>query len=386
LSARGRRIALSGYYGFANAGDEAVLAGLIQSLRAASGPELEIDALSINPAETTATHGVGASHRYQVKALMASLRRADLLLSGGGSLLQDVTSAHGIFYYLGVVRLAQILGKKTMFIAQGIGPLIRPRSRQMVASVANRLNAITVRDEESLALLREIGVRRPSMEVTADPALLLTADSYSPKLGSQGTNSSPRIGGQGGRVGNGGQISVSLRPWTQSAESLPEMVARACAAGALGAGVTAVAMQPQSDFAPMEQFAREWRQTSDQQAVSLPASADAPLPLPDLLRAIGGSQMIVGMRLHALILAAAAGVPSAALSYDPKVGAFMRSTGQDDAVLDVRTAGQAALDDMIARVWRERDVRSERLHDVLPSLRAAAMRNAETALDLIQPR
>ncbi|MEO7716094.1 MAG: polysaccharide pyruvyl transferase CsaB [Capsulimonas sp.] len=374
MSARGRRIALSGYYGFANAGDEAVLAGLIQSLRAAGGPELEIDALSINPGETAATHGVTASHRYQVKDLMTSLRRTDLLLSGGGSLLQDVTSAHGIFYYLGVVRLAQILGKKTMFIAQGIGPLIRPRSRQMVASVANRLNAITVRDEESLALLREIGVRRPPMEVTADPALLLTA------------KSSPRIGGQGGRGGNGGQISVSLRPWTQSAESLPEMVARACAAGAPGAGVTAVAMQPQSDFAPMEQFAREWRQTSDQQAVSLPASADAPLPLPDLLRAIGGSQMIVGMRLHALILAAAAGVPSAALSYDPKVGAFMRSTGQGDAVLDVRTAGQAALDDMIARVWRERDVRSERLHDVLPRLRAAAMRNAETALDLIQPR
>ncbi|BDI28331.1 polysaccharide pyruvyl transferase CsaB [Capsulimonas corticalis] len=367
MSARGPRVALSGYYGFANAGDEAVLAGLIQSLRAGGGADLTIDALSIAPEETAATHSVTASHRYQVKALIESLRRADLLLSGGGSLLQDVTSAHGVFYYLGVVRLAQILGKKTMFIAQGIGPLIRPRTRRMVASVANRLDAVTVRDPESLALLREIGVSRPPMEVTADPALLLTS-----RAPSTGTRE--------------GQIAVSLRPWAQSAESLPEMVAKASAIGAPNARAIAVAMQPQSDFAPMEQFARQWRQTSDQQTVSLPASADAPLPLPDLLSAIGSSQMVVGMRLHALILAAAAGVPSAALAYDPKVGAFMRSTGQEDAVLDVHAADQAALDQTIARVWAERAERAGRLHEALPPLRASAMRNAEIALDLIRRR
>ena len=385
MSASGRRIALSGYYGFANAGDEAVLAGLIQSLRAAGGPELTIDALSIDPGETATTHGVAASHRYQVKALMGALRRADLLLSGGGSLLQDVTSAHGIFYYLGVVRLAQIMGKKTMFAAQGIGPLLRPRSRQMVAAVANRLDAITVRDEESLALLREIGVRRPSMEVTADPALLLTNQSF-PSAVSNPLASSPRIGGQGGQFPSLDQIAVSLRPWAGCAESLTEMVARACAAGAPGAGAIAISMQPSSDFGPMEQFLGQWRQTSDQPTVSLPAFAGAPLPLPELLAAIGGSRMVVGMRLHALILAVAAGVPTAALAYDPKVWAFMRSTGQEDAVLDVRTADQAALDQMIARVWAERAERSARLQESLPRLRAAAMRNAETALDLIRTR
>ena len=169
-----KRLLLSGYYGYGNAGDEAVLAGLVAGFRAVRPAEdLELVALSGSPAETEAAHGIAAADRYKPGALLREIRRADLFLSGGGSLLQDVTSAHGIFYYLGVVRMAQAMGRKTMFIAQGIGPLKRARSRRLVRSVANRLNAVTVRDPGSADLLREIGVTRPPIEVTADPALLL---------------------------------------------------------------------------------------------------------------------------------------------------------------------------------------------------------------------
>ena len=167
-------VTLSGYYGYGNAGDEAVLAGLVTALRARRAGRRTGDRRAVG---TARRDGGGARHsaadRYKVPALLRALSRTDALLSGGGSLLQDVTSAHSVFYYLGVVRLAQMLGKKTMFVAQGIGPLLRPRTRKLVAAVANRLDAITVRDPDSAALLREIGVTRPPVEVTADPALLL---------------------------------------------------------------------------------------------------------------------------------------------------------------------------------------------------------------------
>ena len=93
--------------------------------------------------------------------------------------------------------------------------------------------------------------------------------------------------------------------------------------------------------------------------------------------------MMVGMRLHALILAAAAGVPSVALSYDPKVAAFMQGSGQGDAVYDLNAPDLDALRGLIARVWAERPARAAALRAALPGLRAKAMRNVEAALTLI---
>ncbi len=353
---RARRVLLSGYYGFANAGDEAVLAGLILSLRAAD-PSIEVTALSINPAETERTHGVRAVHRYRPHALLPALARTDLLLSGGGSLLQDVTSAHGILYYLGVVRLAQRMGKRTMFGAQGLGPLERVRSRRLVASVANRLDAITVRDPQSAALLREIGVTHPPIQVAADPALLLGPDTFhAPQPGTYG---------------------VALRPW-RGQESLATRLADACREALPQAHAVLFPMQPQTDTGVGEQFASLLHQGQ---------RADRVLPeagLAALTQAMGEREMMVGMRLHALILAAAAGVPSVALSYDPKVTAFMAQSGQEDAVCDLSQDTEAALPALLSRCWIARAERAEALRSRLPALRAMAGRTAEAAVSLLK--
>ena len=82
----------------------------------------------------------------------------DVLISGGGSLLQDVTSKNGILYYLGIIKLAQLLGKKVMVYAQGIGPIREPRNRKLTAKILNKVQAITVRDFESRTELLEMGI------------------------------------------------------------------------------------------------------------------------------------------------------------------------------------------------------------------------------------
>ena len=355
-----KRLLLSGYYGYGNAGDEAVLSGLITGFRsAAPAGDLELTALSGSPSETRTAHGIRAVDRYRPAALLPAIARCDLFLSGGGSLLQDVSSAHSIFYYLGVVKMAQMLGKKTMFIAQGIGPLSLPRSRRLVAAVANKLDAITVRDPDSAQLLREIGVTRPPMEVTADPALLLSAP---------------------GAARNGNSFGVALRSW-HGQESLGVQVAAACAASLGAHKPLLLPMQDVSDRLSAEQFRQTW--LGQPTAATLCSTIDG---LGPLLSIIAGCDMMVGMRLHALILAAAAGVPSVALSYDPKVSAFMQASGQGDAVYDLNAPDLDQLAALLACVWAERNARADALHAALPGLRAKAMQNVEAALSLLKTR
>ena len=356
-----KRLTLSGYYGYGNAGDEAVLAGLVQGFRAARPDgDLELVALSGDPAGTRREHRIQAADRYKPAALVRAIANSDVFLSGGGSLLQDVTSAHSLFYYLGVVRLAQMLGKPTMFIAQGIGPLTLPRSRRLTASVANRLSAVTVRDSDSAQLLRDVGVTKPPIEVTADPALLLGV---------------PPAPNSGATAPKGGVFGVALRPW-QRQENLAEHVADACRTVLNNRHALLIPMQPRSDTVVMEQFARQWHQ--GKRTTLSPAEGG----LPALLTGLASCELVIGMRLHALILAAACGVPSVALSYDPKVDAFMRASGQGDAVSDLQSSDSDAFAALLARVWGERDARAEALRSALPDLRARAMRNVDVALGL----
>jgi polysaccharide pyruvyl transferase CsaB len=351
-----KRLTLSGYYGYGNAGDEAVLAGLVAGFQAAPGAEeRELVALSGHPAETRAAHGIGAVDRYKPSALLREIGRTDLFLSGGGSLLQDVTSAHGIFYYLGVVRMAQVLGKKTMFIAQGIGPLRSGRSRRLVKSVANRLNAITVRDEASAQLLRQIGVAKPFLEVTADPALLLNPHEAAATAGTFG---------------------VALRPW-HGQEGVAAHVADACAAVLAGRRALLIPMQPATDKPIAEQFMQKWHQ-GNRATLCSPERG-----LPPLLVNIASCELMIGMRLHALILAAAACIPSLALSYDPKVDAFMQGSGQGDAVYDLTQSDPDALAGHLGRVWATRAERAAALQTALPALRDQAARNVAVALNLL---
>ena len=146
------KLVISGYYGFGNAGDEAMLSAMVSALRALD-PTLSITVISGNPADTRRRYNVFAVHRLNLWGIARAVRQADLLVSGGGSLLQDVTSGRSIFYYLGVLQLACLLGCPIMLYAQGIGPIRSSVARSVMRHIGNRIVAGTVRDAGSLAEL-----------------------------------------------------------------------------------------------------------------------------------------------------------------------------------------------------------------------------------------
>src|SRR5690606_16223699 len=112
------RVLLSGYYGFGNLGDEAILAGLGSALEHRGHQPV---VLSNDPAGTERLHSFEARHR--VRGLVGALTSVDAVVSGGGGLLQDATSARSLTYYLSVLRLARAFGRRTAVYAQSLGPL-----------------------------------------------------------------------------------------------------------------------------------------------------------------------------------------------------------------------------------------------------------------------
>ena len=152
-------ILISGYYGFNNAGDEALLTAILASLYAIE-PEADITVISGNPSETTTKHRVKSLFRFDAGKILSALGRADLLISGGGSLLQDVTSKRSLAYYLSIIALAKLRGKKVMLFAQGIGPIRSGFMRFLTRVICRQADVITVRDRESAEELVRLGLQR----------------------------------------------------------------------------------------------------------------------------------------------------------------------------------------------------------------------------------
>ncbi|MDQ0285084.1 polysaccharide pyruvyl transferase CsaB [Desulfofundulus luciae] len=343
-------VAISGYYGFDNLGDEAVLYSLLEALREVC-PTVRPVVLSHAPERTSALYGVEAVNRWRVGEIYRALTRADLLLSGGGSLLQDVTGLKSLVYYLGVVWLARRLGKPVVFYAQGIGPVKSKTGRLLMRLVANDVQLITVRDENSARDLAEMGVTRPPVEVTADPVLGLDparADRekgmeilermgiLEPQVSSdEGDNSRPWDGdgtvpGEGwGIEGTPAPVAgVSVREWPGFGEKQQKALARVCDDLChRGYRVLFIPLQYPEDLAVSREVTAMMRERA--------AVLDRGLTVGEAVSLVACLDLLIGMRLHALILAAVMGVPPVGISYDPKVDRFLEQLG-------LQPAGQAA--------------------------------------------
>ncbi len=154
-------VVMSGYYGFANAGDDAILESIQQAIHEASD-DVSVTVLSNDPELTRKQYGMDAIPRFRMWRVFCALRRSDVLLSGGGSLLQDTTSTRSLMYYLSVIRCADFLGKPVMLYANGIGPVRKPANRRRVKRVVERAALVTLRDHSSARELADMGVTAPT--------------------------------------------------------------------------------------------------------------------------------------------------------------------------------------------------------------------------------
>lgn len=370
------RVVVSGYYGYNNLGDEAILTALTQQLRAVGGPEgsVEIVALSGDPAATSAALGIQAVDRLALPAVWRALRRADLFISGGGSLLQDVTGLGSVPYYLGLMRLAKLAGTRTMMLGQGVGPLGLPTSRWLVGRVVRGLDAVTVRDEDSRELLVRCGVPRDRIELTADPVLALA-----PASADRADAIWQRLGLTPGRA----TIAVSVRPWATWYERQLKAFSAVLAqrAEAWDAQILLLPFHRPDDEPLVDElrYCLETRPDAHRPQVAVLEEALAPQ---DMMALLGRVDLLVGMRLHALIMAAAMATPSFGIVYDPKIAAFADQAGFPtiESVTALEESDRLAA--LLQRAWEGRTAARAELVLRQAAWHEQARRNAEVAVAL----
>jgi len=357
------RIALSGYYGFDNAGDEALLSAITMSLKRLH-PGLEFLVLSGNPQKTAHLHGVQAVYYMNPWQVLKGLLSSDLLISGGGSIFQDVTSGRSLVYYISVVALAKLLGKPVIFYAQGVGPINRPLSKLLMRLVANRVELITLRDQDSLELLREIGVTQPEIRVTSDPVFALTPmeedfEAVDIKLAQLIESSKPVIG-------------VSVRQWPALEGYQPELARCLDDLADQGYQVLFIPMAYPEDVEESRRVAGLMERPS--------TVLDQDLNSRQHLALISRMNFIIGMRLHSLVFAASMGVPFAGISYDPKVDAFLKQFSLAPLPLQYEE-----MKEQVQHLAGDDQLR-ERISEGALELRERAEENARLALSLVDAK
>jgi len=286
------RVVCSGYYGKGNGGDEALLASLLQMLP----PSVEPIVLSGNPTQTQDRYQVASYDRMNALEVFNVLRRADGFIWGGGSLIQDVSSAISPFYYAGLMGLAQQIGLKTIAWAQGIGPLKREMTRRLAQRSFLNCTTISVRDRASAQLLSDWQI---PFILAPDPVWALDSKPV-PGLWDL---PAPRV-------------ALTLRPHPQLTPERLSVLTQALVSfqKATQAFILLLPFQLSQDLAIAQLLHRA---IPDQSQI---LTLEDPRQLKGVFR---GVEMVIGMRFHSLIMAATEECRCFALSYDPKVTQLM---------------------------------------------------------------
>ena len=311
---------ICGYYGNYNLGDEAMLAGIIKLLGEQNVEPITV--FSGDPLDTQTRHSVRAinfrGQKFKTRHHLTILQNRYFIL-GGGDLLRDSIDSSIALNWLRPLYKAIQLRCRTLVLGISVGEIWREETKALIPQVLNRVDLVMVRDAESKAKLEKLGVRNP-IYVMSDLALELLPKSSARQI--YNVNRSLQIGisirsvNGRGRTVNVGAYASFQREIAAIADFLVQQY---------GATV---------HFLPFQALQSGYRPTNDDYINILEVLRYSRCSskfvvhryfksLQHLNQLISTFDLVIGMRLHSLILAAGLGVPVIAAQYDPKVHGFM---------------------------------------------------------------
>ena len=282
-----KKVAISGYYGADNFGDEAILETLVQRLKKA---EADITVFSTNPDKTSKIHQVKSIKSFDIRKIIKTISKSDILISGGGSLLQDATSVKSLFYYLFVIFIAQFYKKDVIIFAQGIGPISNKFGEFITKRLLKKCRWVSVRDDKSLFLLRGWGVKT---ELVCDPLYDLEI-----------TGSHPE-----------NRVGVLLRIFKTLSEKLLITLAHRIAIDFSDKEIEIYSLQDSNDLEVCKHFESLLLSVNP----NLKTNVIFGKTPKEIIKLMANLEYMIAMRFHAILIALKYGIKTLAINYDYKV-------------------------------------------------------------------
>jgi polysaccharide pyruvyl transferase WcaK-like protein len=321
-------VLLAGAFGQGNPGDEALLRSFAQAL-----PGAALTATSSAPAATAGEHGIAAVARHDAVAMLRAVRAADAVVFACGTVFKRLHPACGRRPLALLARAAALavavkaLRRPLALVGVGVGDLDGPAARRLARFLVHAADLLILRDDESAARLAAAGAPVP-LRVGADAAWTLALPDGRPGRRERGPivvalshlagghDLADRLAAALEPLVHDG-LPVVLQPWDRADHALASAIATRLdpAAGSTvragGQGERIVVLPPPADL-----------------GAACAGFADA--------------RLVVGLRFHSLIAAAAAGTPFLAFVHEPKLAGAARRLGQPRVPADAPPAAVTA--------------------------------------------
>lgn len=329
------KIGIVGNYGNNNQGDEAILHGILIQLENTFQVERkDITVFSTNPVQTAADYGVqtaNLTHKRKSSVMTflhtllknkSSVGKLDLLIIGGGGILMDLYRNSTILFGL-YGWLAKVTSTPFIIYGAGAGPITTLFGERVVRHLGNNAKLVSVRDNESQRLLRHVGVNK-EVHVIGDPAFQVTRpsnQSSTEKALQIGVTAVPYYHSSYWPEENRQFYSDYINGMAQNLDKLLEQ--NPDAAVNFFATKHPHDTEVTKDITHLMTYNRRCR------------IYDENLTHMDIVTLLMEQDLLIGTRLHSLILALVANTPIIAVSYHQKVKDFMVTIDCQDFSVDI---------------------------------------------------
>lgn len=278
------KISISGYYGYKNFGDEAILEVLVEHLKNIGCNDITVFSSDVEYTENKLN--VNAVKRFDIPNVVKTIKNSDILISGGGSLLQDVTSLKSLIYYSAIIALGLLFNKTVIIFAQGIGPLNSSAAKFIVKNLLKYCTYVTVRDENSFKLLESFKVKS---DLVCDPI-------YSLSVKDRNCD---------------GSVGIQLREFKTMNYNLLQKLAMLVVNKFPNKKIKIFSLQKTQDYELSKKF--------ESMLKSMNSDINTEIIEDNIIENISTLEYLFAMRFHAILVALKYGVKTCAINYDIKV-------------------------------------------------------------------